>query len=92
MESQHWLSSAGGVCIPCKRMKPILEELAVEYGDELNVVIVEVDENKELTNYYQIMTIPTQIVFDKDGNRLGSHIGLWPKGAIVSKLKELGML
>lgn len=79
-------------CIPCKQMKPILEELAVEYQDRLNVVIVEVYDHTDVANQYEVMTIPTQIIFDRDGTRTTSHIGLWPKEQIVSKLKELGLL
>ena len=54
-------------CIPCKEMKPILEELAKEYEGKLNVVIVEVYEQMDLTRQYGIMAIPTQIVFDSEG-------------------------
>ena len=53
-----------GVCRPCKAMKPILEELSGEYKGELNVVIVEVDANMDITSQYEIMMIPTQIFFD----------------------------
>ena len=79
-------------CIPCKQMSPILEELAVEYQDRLNVVIVEVYDHMDVARQYEVMTIPTQIIFDRDGTRTNSHIGLWPKEQIVSKLKELGLL
>jgi len=79
-------------CIPCKQMKPILEELATEYQDRLNVVIVEVYDHMDLTGQYQIMTIPTQIVFDANGNEVGRHIGLWPKEAMISQLEKIGML
>jgi len=79
-------------CIPCKQMKPILEELATEYQDRLNVVIVEVYDHMDLTGQYQIMTIPTQIVFDANGNEVGRHIGLWPKDAMISQLEKIGML
>ena len=79
-------------CIPCKQMKPILEELATEYQDRLNVVIVEVYDHTDLTGQYHIMTIPTQVVFDGNGNEVGRHIGLWPKEAMISQLEQMGML
>jgi len=78
-------------CIPCKEMKPILEELAVEYKGRLNVVIVEVYEQQELTRQYRIMTIPTQIFFDKYGREIGRHIGFWPKEEIIAQLKKMGV-
>ena len=78
-------------CIPCKQMKPILGELAEEYNDKLNVVIVEVYEQRELTQQYGIMAIPTQIIFDSDGYELSRHIGLWPREEIIAQLQEMGI-
>jgi len=78
-------------CVPCKQMKPILEQLAIEYEGKLNVVIVEVYEQMELTRSYSIMTIPTQIAFDSSGKEITRHIGLWPKEEIVAQLKKMGV-
>jgi len=78
-------------CVPCKAMKPILEELAMEYKDKLNVVIVEVYEHKDLTNQYGIMTIPTQIFFDSSGKEITRHIGFWSKEEIIAQLKKMGI-
>ncbi len=80
-----------GVCIPCKAMKPILSELAAEYKDKVNVVIVEIDEHQDLTYQYRIMAIPTQIFFDRNGKEIGRHIGFWPKEEIVALLKKMGI-
>lgn len=80
-----------GVCIPCKEMKPILEKLATEYEGRLNVVIVEVDDNMDLTRQYGIMAIPTQIVFDSNGKEVTRHIGLWPREEIIAQLEEMGI-
>ncbi|MFC2062372.1 thioredoxin family protein [Chloroflexota bacterium] len=78
-------------CVPCKQMKPILEELAIEYESKLNVVIVEVYEQRELTGEYGIMAIPTQIVFDSSGNEVTRHIGLWPMEEIIAYLTTMGI-
>ena len=78
-------------CIPCKEMKPILEELAVEYEGRLNVVIVEVYEQQELTRKYGIMAIPTQIFFDSSGKEVTRHIGLWPKKEVIAQLNKMGI-
>jgi len=80
-----------GTCIPCKEMKPILEELAKEYEGKLNVVIVEVDEHRDLTNQYGIMVIPTQIFFDSSGEEITRHIGFWSKEEIIAQLKKMGI-
>ena len=80
-----------GVCIPCKEMKPILEELSVEYKGELNVVIVEVDDNVDLTRQFGIMMIPTQIFLDSDGEEVFRHIGFYPKEEIIAQLEKMGI-
>jgi len=79
-------------CIPCKTMKPILEGLAVDYEGKLGVVIVDVYDHMDLTREYGIMTKPTQIIFDAEGNQVGSHIGVWYKEDIVAELERLGLL
>ena len=78
-------------CIPCKEMKPILEELAKEYEGKLNMVIVEVYEQMDLTRQYGIMAIPTQIVFDSEGQEITRHMGLWPREEIIAELKKIGI-
>ncbi len=80
-----------GTCIPCKAMKPILENLAVEYQDRLNISIVSVDEYRDLTNYYRIMAIPTQIGFDNNGKEVFRHVGFWEKDQIIAQLSKLGI-
>ncbi|HCP60678.1 MAG TPA: thioredoxin [Dehalococcoidia bacterium] len=80
-----------GVCISCKEMKPILEELSVEYKGELNVVIVEVDDNIDLTRQFGIMMIPTQIFLDSEGEEVFRHIGFYPKEEIIAQLEKMGI-
>lgn len=80
-----------GTCIPCKAMKPILEELSIEYKDKLNVVIISIDEYKDLTSKYKIMAIPTQIFFDSTGKEVTRHVGFWPKAEILTQLKKMGI-
>lgn len=80
-----------GTCIPCKEMKPILDELAVLYKDKLNVVIVSVDDYRDLTISYGIMAIPTQIFFDSRAARIAVHIGFYPKEEILTQLTKMGI-
>ena len=79
-------------CIPCKRMKPILEELAAEYGDRFNMSFVDVSKQPDLANRYAISLIPTQIFFDTSGQEVTRHVGFWPKEEIMAYLEELGLL
>ena len=80
-----------GTCIPCKQMKPILEELAKEYEGKVNVLIISVDEYRDLTRQYEIMAIPTQIFFDSSGQEITRHVGFFAKEDIISRFKEMGI-
>jgi len=80
-----------GTCIPCKQMKPILEDLAIQYQDKLNVPIVSIDDYSQLTSYYKVMAIPTQIGFDSNGREVFRHVGFWAKNQIIPELRKLGI-
>ncbi|HIW63530.1 MAG TPA: thioredoxin [Candidatus Stackebrandtia excrementipullorum] len=68
-------------CGPCRKVSPILEELAAEMGDKVSVVKVDTDANPETTRNYQVMSVPTLMLF-KNGEPVGSIIGAKPKGDI----------
>jgi len=80
-----------GICVPCKAMKPILEELATEYEGKLNVVIVEIDDHMDQTREYEIMAIPTQIFFDSSGQEITRHVGFYAKDEVIIQLKKMGL-
>lgn len=69
-------------CGPCRMMSPVIEKIAEEMGDKLKVCKVNVDENHELAEEYEIMTIPTFIVI-KNGAEAGRTIGVQPKEDIL---------
>ena len=80
-----------GVCIPCKKMQPILETLAEEYKGKAEVLIIEIDKHRALTRRFKIRLIPTQIFFDARGNEVYRHEGFMGREAIVIKLREMGV-
>lgn len=80
-----------GTCIPCKRMKPILEELKQEYRGKAEILIIQIDDYRALTRRERIRLIPTQIFFDKDGKELYRHEGFMDREAIRRRLEELGV-
>ena len=80
-----------GVCIPCKQMKPILEELAAEYKGKASVLIIEIDEYRALTRRYSIRLIPTQIFFDAQRKEVYRHEGFMSKESIKEKFEEMGV-
>lgn len=69
-------------CGPCRMMSPVIEKIAEEMGDKLKVCKVNVDENHELAEKYEIMTIPAFIVI-KNGAEAGRTIGVQPKEDIL---------
>ena len=78
-------------CIPCKAMRPILEELDVEYKDKLNVLIVEIPFHEDLAEKYGIKVMPVQIFFDSNGKEVARHGGFLPKEQIVPMLGRMGV-
>ncbi|MFO8081336.1 MAG: thioredoxin family protein [Armatimonadota bacterium] len=79
-------------CVPCKMMQPILDEMREEYDGEMEVVMADVHKTPELGRKYNVRSIPTQIIYDAEGNEVFRHIGFWPKDEIDAKLKELGII
>lgn len=74
-------------CGPCRSIAPVLEELADEYSGKLKVCKLNVDENQETASGYDIMSIPTLILF-KDGTIQKKLIGATPKKSLVESLAE----
>jgi thioredoxin 1 len=81
-----------GTCIPCKMMKPILDELERELKDRVHVLVLDTGEYGDLATRHGVRVIPTQIFFDASGKERYRHQGFMAKDDIRSKLKELAML
>ena len=71
-------------CGPCKMVLPIMDEIAAERSD-IKVCKINVDEQPELASQFQIMTIPTLMVF-KNGQVVNQTSGARPKNQILSML------
>jgi len=80
-----------GKCIPCKMMKPILEDLTKNYAGTFKTEFIDVWENEDAAKPYNINLIPTQIFFGADGKELFRHEGFFSKEDILGKWKELGV-
>lgn len=78
-------------CIPCKMMKPILDELTENYADQFEVVFIDVWKNREAGSSYGIRMIPTQIFFDATGKELSRHEGFMAKKDILAMWKKHGI-
>jgi thioredoxin 1 len=77
-------------CIPCKMMAPILEQLKQEQAGKVQVDFIDVWQDKQAGERYQVNLIPTQIFCDGSGKELFRHEGFMSKEDILSKCRELG--
>ncbi|MCX6744938.1 MAG: thioredoxin [Candidatus Parcubacteria bacterium] len=76
-------------CGPCKMMGPVLEELAKDFESKgIKITKCNVDENNELAQKYEIMSIPAFKVF-KGGTVVDEWVGAQPKDAIKQRLEKL---
>ena len=70
-------------CGPCKMIAPILDELAVDYADKVDIVKVNVDENQESPAKFGIRGIPTLLLF-KNGTLMGTKVGAASKSQLAA--------
>ncbi|MFE6525185.1 thioredoxin family protein [Streptomyces sp. NPDC057794] len=75
-------------CPPCRQMAPVLKALAVEEGDRLKVVQLDVDHNPLTTNAYKVLSMPTFLVF-RDGEPVKSMVGARAKRRLLEELSDV---
>ena len=74
-------------CGPCKMIAPILDEIATEQAGKLTVAKLNIDDNPEAARRFEVMSIPTLIVF-QDGQPKKKLIGAKGKGQLLEELSE----
>jgi thioredoxin 1 len=74
-------------CGPCKAIAPVLEELASENEGKLVVGKLNIDENPDAARRYDVMSIPTLILF-KDGQPVKRLVGAKGKGQLLAEIDE----
>ncbi|MFI7634121.1 thioredoxin [Nonomuraea sp. NPDC049400] len=72
-------------CGPCRQVAPILQEIANEHGDKLEIVKLNIDENPEVPRQYGVLQIPTMNVY-KNGEVVKQIIGAKPKAMLLREL------
>ncbi len=75
-------------CGPCKMIAPILDQIATEQAGRIRIAKVNVDENAKTAQRFEVMSIPTLILF-KDGEPQLRVVGAQPKSALLAKLEPL---
>ena len=69
-------------CGPCKRLSPILDELALEYKDKVDFYKIDLDKSRALGNAFGVQSIPMVIFFPVDGSEPQVVMGLYPKAEL----------
>jgi thioredoxin 1 len=77
-------------CGPCRMVAPVLDEISQEMGDKIKFVKLNTDENQNTAAKYQIMAIPSLLVFHK-GEEKDRVIGFKPKAQLVDQLNGLSL-
>ncbi len=76
-------------CGPCKRLAPVIEELAQEYEGRVNVVKCDVEEADELAMQFGVTSIPTVAFIGADGEMKNRMVGLQPKSILQAEINKL---
>ncbi len=74
-------------CGPCRRVTPLVEELAQQYAGRVKFVKIDVDQSQELAGGYGVNSIPTLMIF-KNGQVVDRFVGIPPKSRLDSALSE----
>lgn len=74
-------------CGPCRKLGPILDEVAGEFNDKVKFVKINTDENLETAKNYSISGLPSLLVF-KNGKAVERLVGLMPKSSIISNIEK----
>lgn len=78
-------------CIPCKKMQPIMKEIAAMFPDRVQVVFYDVWKDPKPGEKYRVQLIPTQVFLDQKGREIARHVGLFPKEEILELLRKHGI-
>ena len=75
-------------CGPCKRLAPIVEELAKEYEGKVKIAKFDIDSSPQTPAKFGIMSVPT-VIFFKSGEVVDKIMGLQPKNALKARIDAL---
>ena len=74
-------------CGPCKMIGPIIDQLSLELSGKMKIAKVNVDESPELAGQFNVMSIPTMLIF-KGGQPVDQMVGAMPKDKLLVKINS----
>lgn len=74
-------------CGPCRKLTPVINEIAQNYEGKIKFTKLNIEENKDIAKKYSISSIPSLLVF-KDGTPVERMVGLMPKSTIISNIEK----
>ncbi|WP_216902373.1 thioredoxin [Nocardia alni] len=72
-------------CVPCKKLSPVLDEIAAEYRNKIIIAKLDVDANPNSTKNYRVMSLPTMIVFHS-GEAIHRIVGPKEKASLLNAI------
>ena len=73
-------------CPPCRQLKPIFEKLAEDFRGRITFLTIDVDENPELAQAYQVQSIPMMVFINKDGQIQDTIVGFQDRGQLLAAI------
>ncbi len=74
-------------CAPCRKLSPMLDEVANEFGDKIKFVKINTDDNMKVAKDYSISGLPSVLVF-KDGKALERMVGFVSKSTVIANIEK----
>ncbi len=88
MSKPELLDFSATWCGPCKMQKPFLDKVKEEFGDQVDVKVIDVDQNQEMAAKYGIQAVPTLIIV-KEGEAVKRFTGVTTAGILIEELKKV---
>jgi thioredoxin 1 len=94
IKAGKWLivEFGGEHCIPCMQMQPVLQDLQAALGGKAMVHNFWIQQHPETARRFKIMVMPTQVVFNPEGEEVFRHMGYFPPAEFHQALREKGLL
>jgi thioredoxin 1 len=78
-------------CIPCQKMRPVMDSIQKKYGSQILVKFIDVIKNSKEAEPYKIRVMPTQVFFDTTNTEINRHEGFYPEDSIHVFLQSKGL-